>query len=119
MMSLCKMKLLKLISARSSLTSGISICKINNTLNNKTFQPDFKYLILNKQNTNLFRLKSLNLESILYFKNEFLASDSIDIAYKQLLESCLNDNIEPTQIIISDSTESKYAYIFKKDLYIN
>jgi hypothetical protein len=103
--------------------NGISLLKLSNgsdiVVKNKS---SFQFCVLRNIDQNLYRLKASNLDSIFYKRNEFLASDDIEYAYKQLLQLCITNNsnsnkIDPTNILIVDDVHSKYAFIFKKDMF--
>lgn len=114
--------MLRILQSRCN-QNGLSLLKLTNTLPTASDKlSTFNFCVLRNLDNkyNIQRLKATSLETIFYKRNEFLASDDIDYAYKQLLELCLknnDNNIDPTKLLIVDDVHSKYAFIFKKDMY--
>lgn len=112
------MNMIKIIQSRANV-NGVSLIKFNNTLTS-CIQPNMKFILINNIDKNLYRLKASHLDSIFYKKNEFLASDDIELAFNQLCQlSASQENCaSPCSVVVIDDVNSKWAFMFKRDLLL-
>ena len=112
------MNMIRIIQSRANF-NGIRLIKFNNTITSN-IQTNMKYLLINNIDKNLYRLKSSHLDSIFYKKNEFLASDDIELAFNQLCEVSVTQGYSsiPCSVVVIDDVNSKFAFMFKRDLLL-